>query len=331
VRHGYSALSIVRSPAIAPSEVSAHGHAGHHNLTVSRIREDVFVVGSGVAHTRLVVSPAAWLIATACLAVGCGTPEAPAVGPAPTGRTVTLTLQPYFRDLKTVRVSAGGRPLTMLLDTGGGATLVTPDLAKQIGCAPFGRDVGHRMTGEAVEFQRCETLTLSAGAWQRRIAPVGVFDIGRLLPPELPRLDGVLALDAFEGEVVTLDWAAGTVTIHGQADAPAALKRTGVPVRIATGDSGRFYSALLPVAAPRGGLWFLLDSGNIRGTLVARHVARDGRMHIAETGEAVLTIGARPPVTVRTEAADLDIDGALGTAWLLLGPVTLDLRTAAAR
>jgi len=263
------------------------------------------------------------------LAVGCGASQAPVA--APGGTTAVLALQPYFRELKTVRVSAAGRPLTMLLDTGGGATLVTPDVARALGCTPFGRDVGHRMTGEAVEFQRCESLTVSSGAWQRRLEPVGVFDIGRLLPPELPKLDGVLALDAFEGDVVTLDWAAGTVTVHAPADAAAALKRTGVPVRIATGDSGRFYSALLPVAASRGGLWFLLDSGNIRGTLVARHVARDGRLNIAENGDAVLTIGARPPVTLRTEAADLDIDGALGAAWLLLGPVTLDLRGAAAR
>jgi hypothetical protein len=116
------------------------------------------------------------------------------------------------------------------------------------------------------------------------------------------------------------------VTVHAPADAAAALKRTGVPVRIATGESGRFYSALLPVAASRGGLWFLLDSGNIRGTPVARHVARDGRLNIAENGDALLTIGARPPVRIRTEPTDLDIDGALGTAWLLLGPVTLDLR-----
>lgn len=65
----------------------------------------------------------------------------------------------------------------MLLDTGGGATLITPEVARQIGCTPFGRDVGHRMTGEAAEFQRCEALALSAGTWRRRIEPAGVFDI----------------------------------------------------------------------------------------------------------------------------------------------------------
>ncbi len=281
-------------------------------------------MGSGVAHTRLVGPRAAWLLAVACLAIGCGTPEAPAASPE--GTPAALALQPYFRELKAVRLSAGGRPLTMLLDTGGGATLITPEVAAQIGCTPFGRDAGHRMTGEAVEFQRCESLTVSSAAWKRRIEPVGVFDIGRLLPPELPKLDGVLALDAFEGDVVTLDWAAGRVTVHAPADAAGATMTSGVPVRIATGDNGRFYSALLPVAAARGGLWFLLDSGNIRGTLVARHVARDRRLDITENGDAVLKIGARPPVTLRMETADLDIDGAVGTAWLMLGPVTLDLR-----
>ena len=277
-----------------------------------------------MAKTRIgAASTARFLAAVASVALcelAAGQPA------APRAKTAVLTLQPYFRELKTVRVTTAGRSLTMLLDTGGGATLVSPDVARQLGCTPFGRDVGHRMTGEAVEFQRCEALTLSAGTWQRRLEPVAVFDLGRLLPPELPKLDGVLALDAFRGEVVTLDWPAGTITVHAQDDAQAALRTSGVPVRIATGDNGRFFSALLPVAASRGSLWFLLDSGNIRGTVVARHVVGDGLLGVDANGNASLKVGPRPAVPLRAEAADLDIDGALGTAYLLLGPVTLDLR-----
>jgi hypothetical protein len=264
------------------------------------------------------------LLAAACVAAGCGQATGPP--PAPAAKAATLALQPYFRELKTVHVSTAGLALTMLLDTGGGATLITPDAARQIGCTPFGRDVGHRMTGEAVEFQRCESLELAAGTWRRRIEPVAVFDVNRLLPPELPKLDGLLALDAFQGEVVTLDWRAGTLTVRAPDDARAALEASGVPVRIATGEAGRFYSVMLPVTASRGRLWFLLDSGNIRGTLVARHVVRDGRLEIGQNGGASVKIGSRPAVSLRTEAADLDIDGALGTAYLLQGPVTLDLR-----
>jgi hypothetical protein len=264
------------------------------------------------------------LVATVLSALLSGLAAGPAAAPRAT--PAVLALQQYFGSLKTIRASAGGRPLTMLLDTGGGATLITPDVARQLGCTPFGRDVGHRMSGEAVEFQQCRSLVMSAGGWQHRVEPVGVFDVNRLLPEELPRLDGVLALDAFRGEVVTLDWAAATLTVHGRTDGEAAVRKSGVPVRIATGDGGRFYSALVPVSASRAMLWFLIDSGNIRGTLVARHVVRDGLLDVGADGNAKLSIGSRPAISLPTEAADLIIDGALGTAYLLRGPVTLDLR-----
>lgn len=87
----------------------------------------------------------------------------------------------------------GGDTLTLLFDSGGGATLITPSLALRLGCHAYGRDVGHRMTGESVEFQQCDSLTLTFSGWQRRFTPVAVFDVNALLPAELPRLDGVLA------------------------------------------------------------------------------------------------------------------------------------------
>jgi len=238
----------------------------------------------------------------------------------------TLELQPYFRALRTVRVATEAGDLTLLLDTGGGATLVTPGVAGRLGCQPFGRDVGHRMTGEQVEFKRCESLSLSAGTWHRRVEPVAVFDVNRLLPAELPRLDGVLALDAFQGEVVTIDWPAATLTVHPGPDAPAASRLHGVPVRVATGDSGRFYSAFIPVSGSRGDLWFLLDSGNIQGTLVAQHVVDDRLLDMLPRGDVSISIGRQPAVTMPARQAALMIDGALGTAFLMRGPVTLDLR-----
>jgi hypothetical protein len=260
-------------------------------------------------------------------AAACGVGPGPASPPAEARSSqATLTLQPYFRELKTVRVRAGQASLTMLFDTGGGATLVTPGVADRLGCRPFGRDVGRRMSGEQVEFRQCESLDLSSGDWRRPAAPVGVLDVNALLPSELPRLDGVLALDAFEGEVITLDWAAGLVTLHARETADAALRQYGLPVRIATGDNGRFFSAFVPVAATRGRLWFLLDSGNIAGTLVAQHVVRERLLTIESGGDLSLSVGPRPAFAVRATTADLVIDGALGTAFLMRGPVALDLR-----
>jgi hypothetical protein len=255
------------------------------------------------------------------------TQSMPRVTAAPR-ETVTLTLEPYFRDLRLVRVLDGATPLTLLVDTGGGATLITPEVAARRGCRPYGRDVGHRMTGEPVEFARCDELTVSAGRWRRRLQPVAVFDVNALLPPELPRLDGVLALDAFRGQVVTFDWPGGRIIVQGAADAAPARHADGLPVRFATGDTGRMLSAFVPVVARQGRLWFLLDSGDLRGTLVARHVVRDGLLTLLPDGSLDLAIGQRPAANLPATVTDLVIDGALGASYLMQGPITLDLRAA---
>ena len=246
--------------------------------------------------------------------------------PVQTRPDVVLSLTPYFRDLRMIRVQSGADSLNLLLDTGGGATLITPEVARAHRCEPHGADVGHRMTGERVVFARCEAFPLAAGAWSASLSPIGVFDVNALLPKELPRLDGVLALDAFRGEVVTINWSAGTVTLHGPGTADAALAASGIPFRPATGESGRFLSAMARVAGRREPLWFLLDTGNLRGTLVAEHVLRDSLLPLRSDGIAALGVGGRAPIDVPFQSADLVIDGALGADYFQRGPVTLDFR-----
>jgi hypothetical protein len=241
---------------------------------------------------------------------------------------VAIPLHAYFRDLRVVRARVGSDTLTLLLDTGGGATLITPEVARQQGCVPHGEDVGHRMTGERVVFARCDSLRVTLGSWSVSLAPVAVFDLNALLPKELPSLDGVVALDAFRGNVITLDWTAGSLTIRGSVTADSVNASNGVAARLATGESGRFLTALVRVEGTREPLWFLLDSGNLRGTLVATSVLQDSLLPLQGRREALLTVGGRSPVRLSFTAADLILDGALGTDYFLRGPVTLDLRDA---
>lgn len=236
----------------------------------------------------------------------------------------SIALRPYFRDLRVVHAVAGTDTLTMLLDTGGGTTLLTPQRAQRLGCIPRGGDVGHRMTGEVVVFARCDSMRIAIDSFETLVAPVGVFDINALLPAERPRLDGVVALDAFVGRVITIDWAADKVTVHGSGAADAAA-REAVPFRDATGIAGRFHSVLLPVEGRFGRLWFLLDSGNLRGTLVSTAVLRDSLLEAHST----LRIADRAYDSLPIIPADLAIDGVLGTDFLRRGPVTLDLRAIA--
>lgn len=237
-------------------------------------------------------------------------------------RQVVILLAAYFKGLRTVHVDVAGGALTMLVDTGGGATLVVPEVARRIGCTPVGRDVGHRMSGEVVIFARCPATTVRAGAFASDIPALAVFDVNALLPVELPRVDGVLALDAFLGHVVTLDWSGSEIRVWPRGAGPVRSTR----VRIATGNSGRFVSAFAPVDTGGGTLWLLIDSGNLRGTVVDRHVIEQRLLEVDANGVGVVAVPGHPPRATHVDVADLIIDGALGVDTLLEGPLTLDLR-----
>ena len=242
------------------------------------------------------------------------------------GVDVPIAFHSYFRDLKTVQAVAGRDSLTLLFDTGGGATLITPTVAQRIGCRPHGRDVGHRMTGETVEFQRCDSITLDLSGWSRRVAPVAVFDVNALLPAELPRVDGVLALDAFSGQVLTIDWTGDRLIIHAPRTGETALTTAGLSIRPATGETGRMLTVFAQVAGARGPIWLLLDSGNLRGTLVDDHVFRDSLLVLGPDSLVSLDLGPGRAHRTSVSRGTFVIDGALGTDFLKRGPVALDLR-----
>ena len=269
------------------------------------------------SYSRLLVL----LLLACCSGRGAGPQAQP-------GADVTIQLDPYFRDLRVVRATLDRDTLTLLVDTGGGATLLTPAAARRIGCRPYGRDVGYRMTGESVEFQRCDSVLLGLSGWSRPLVPVAVFDVNRLLPRELPRVDGVLALDAFRGQVLTVDWPARRLTVHAPSTSDRALDADGVPFRMATGESGRMLTLFASVAGTRGALWFLLDSGNLRGTLVDAHLQRDSLLLPGPDSLVELRIGGRAPIRVPVQVGTFIMDGVLGTDYLQRGPVALDLRGA---
>jgi hypothetical protein len=240
--------------------------------------------------------------------------------------TVSVPMTPYFRGLKSVRVTIDGADYTFLFDTAGGRSLVTPETAKKHGCSPRGRDVGYRMNGEPVVFKNCPRFRASLSSYEIQVAPFAVFDINGLLPSELPRLDGVLALDSFRGQVVTLDWSNNMLIIHSQAESDDAVRTNGVPMRFATGENGAALSVLIPVQGDRDRMWFLLDSGNIKGTLVSRHAIQDGSIQVSTNSIARLRVGDRGAESIQLAADDINYDGVLGAHYLETHTVTFDLR-----
>lgn len=108
---------------------------------------------------------------------------------------------------------------------------------------------------------------------------------------------------------------------------PAVLTPVWVcPASVDTGENGSQLSVLTPVRAGNTPLWFLLDSGNIRGTLVARQLALDGSIEINQDGTALLAVGRRTSQRLSVISDDINYDGVLGTEYLQTNVVSIDLR-----
>ncbi len=261
------------------------------------------------------------VIALVAVAGGCAAPP-------PVARTAVLQLTPYVGRLTTLTVTIAGQPLHLLFDTGAGLTLVTPDAAMRLVCAPAGRSVGWRMNGERIEFPLCAGAELAVGDIRRALPAFGIFDLGKVLPPGLPPLDGVLGLDAFLGSCVTLQLGARRLELHDDScDEQSRAGWTEAPMRVATGVDGATAVVFLGASAPGGRtLWLELDSGNLDAILLAP--ASAAALQVSEGGgDAAVSLTFRGlstaamPVTRR----ELLHDGALNASFLERYDVRLDL------
>ncbi len=240
---------------------------------------------------------------------------------------VVLTLVPYAGRLRTVTVTVKGEPLTLLFDSGGGQTLVTPTVAERIGCRAGGVSTGFRMSGERVTFRLCGPVQLGLGEITHDLPSLGVFDLNALLPSELPRLDGLLALDALAETPCTLELGANRLTLETSESLRTRVAgATPVEMRTATGVDGGSVVVFMNARVPSGqSLWLELDSGNLAKVLLASHVRVDSSAGADEADEVTLTLGTITTAPFAFERRELIVDGALNAEFLQRYAVTVDL------
>lgn len=259
------------------------------------------------------------------LALLCPLAAAASGAEPPAGqKAITVRLSPYVGRLVTVPVVIEKKTLTFLLDTGGGQTLITPRVAAMLGCTPRGRSVGFRMNGDRVEFKHCESTRLEIGGRAILRPGVAVWDVMSVLPKDLPTLDGVLALDVFEGLPVTLDLAGATLTLESPASLARRLRGAKkVTARVATGLSGAERTVFLRGRLDERG-WFLFDSANLDLVQAAPHML--GAVGpLPREVDATLKIDGLPPIISPLRVRELIHDGALSEAFLRAWVWTFDL------
>lgn len=249
---------------------------------------------------------------------------------APPPPLAELPLLPYVGRLVTLEVGVGRDTLPFLLDTGGGETLITPAVATALGCTPQGRSVGFRMSGERVEFAHCPDVTLFLGGIEFPHPTVGVFDIRSLLPPDWPSLGGLISLQTFRDQPVTLQLAEGSLILESAASLAWRVKwMSRLVSRLATGPDGGSLTMFFQMVWPAPG-WYLFDSANLDVVRVDAHLDVGNVPERADgTREGRVQFDGLSPVDARWRVADIIYDGALSEAFLRKWRITLDLSNGA--
>jgi Aspartyl protease len=230
------------------------------------------------------------------------------------------SLGPLF----TVTVEVAGTPRRFLLDTGGGMTVFSPDLADRSGCVLGASLKGFRMSGERIEAPRCEGATLRVAGWTSRPHTVMVLDLKTLLPPDWPRLDGLLSLSSFEHEIVTIDLPGRRLVVN---DAPPHSARSP-RVRFERAIMG--LSRVAFVASRHGDtdIWLEVDTGSTSALILDESLAaRLGlKTAVANKGaEMDLRFDDGPPVRTSVETGRLIFDGNIGQGTMRSWALTFDL------
>ncbi|BCS32418.1 hypothetical protein TBR22_A16320 [Luteitalea sp. TBR-22] len=238
-----------------------------------------------------------------------------------------IKLERFRKALWKVRVSVNGTAGDFLLDTGGGHTMVTEALSPRLTCTFWGRATGYNMFGQRGDGPHCDDVHLMAGTVPLTPVDVGKIDFGeRFAGDKAP--DGLLSLDAFDGKAITLDQAAGTLTI----ETPASLARRvagmrELPFRLVRGVAARGLEGFVGVSTRRGRAWLTLDSGAGGVSLIGREYADAFGLDPARK-EQQLRFEIAPGFTVDSPVlvADLIMDGNLGQPFMSRYILTFDLR-----
>jgi hypothetical protein len=248
---------------------------------------------------------------------------------AAAGAQTTIPLTLFMGKIPAFRASVNGHEGFFLFDTGGGISVLSPEFAHFSGCTPWGQMTGFRMTGERLDFQRCDAAAFNIAGTHLKTPTAGVFDIMSLAPKTAPHLDGSLALDIFAGQVVTLDVSGRTLTIETPRSFRARIRNTKeVPARLVRDAQGAALSVAAAVATRSGLAWMELDSGNDGSFAIANHIAPffGLKPNGKEPQPISFSLGGLIPVKGTALTSNLIMDGNIGEQFFPQWAVTFDLK-----
>ncbi|HVE57199.1 MAG TPA: aspartyl protease family protein [Pyrinomonadaceae bacterium] len=162
----------------------------------------------------------------------------------------------------TVEVMVGGKPRLFYFDSGGGVSLISPALAKEIGCTPLGDMTGYNAGGVKISGPRCEDVDFSINGF-KATRDMGVLDPNQFFPNSDGKLDGSIALDAFDGQTLTIDLAGNRIIVETEKSLKTRTKQLKpLTARVSREMGGASLDIFIAAQTPNGRIWMLADTGN---------------------------------------------------------------------
>ncbi|MDQ2747340.1 MAG: retropepsin-like domain-containing protein [Acidobacteriota bacterium] len=245
-----------------------------------------------------------------------------------------IKLSAYQEKQFSVKAMVGGKERTFLFDTGEGITMISPQVAADLGCEPWGNIVGFRMLGERFDAPRCDDVKFDMAGTVFRVPNTVVYDLAKISGAEAPPIDGAIGLDMFAGRTITLEMFSKRLIIETEKSVKRRTK-TGieVPLRISRSEGGAL-DVNLGVRTNRGLLWMELDSANAGPTVfVAPAVAALLDLDAKTRQHQSVKLNFGSGVTFEGKARvfpDMIIDGNIGMQFLGNRAITLDLKNSRA-
>lgn len=188
----------------------------------------------------------------------------------------TIALTKYGGTMKKLDVLIGGTTYPFLFDTGGGDTIITPELAA-IACKEiYGKGIGFRMHGEQAAYRKCDGVKMKIGNTELFHPTVAIFDIMALFPPIAPKIYGAISLKSFQDKIISLDLPNSRLILETKRSAKKKSRRMKLlESRFPTGMSGGELDILLGIRRNGALYWFLFDTGNGSNPIISPQTAYD--------------------------------------------------------
>jgi hypothetical protein len=242
---------------------------------------------------------------------------------------IELIPHPGGTEMMTVHAKVRGHEGLFIFDTGGGISYVSPAFAQEIGCKQWGQITGFTLTGQRLDMPRCDGLSFDIQGHGFSAPISGLFDIGKFMPPNVPRIDGSIGLDVFAGRALTLSLKQRKLIVESRASLTSRIKHSKeVPIRLVREVGGVALAVYVAVPTSAGMAWMEVDSGNGGANVIGKHIAPLLKLdeNKKEPQPARFEIAGGIPVEGMARVnPTLTMDGNIGTRFLINWDLTLDL------